>query len=62
MRKKFYCMREKEDYIQINIEDTISIAHITNVRFASILLSDKDAGELANIIKNYLTNKLLQIK
>lgn len=64
MKKAWKCKSvPAKDSIEIVMnghEDTLFIVHENGVR-CSIILSDKDAAELSNYIKEYLTNKLLEI-
>ena len=61
--KQWNCTKNKDSYILVRLhKGDIKIEPVTLTRFGTIYLSDKDASDMANFIKEKLVDKLLQIK
>jgi len=60
--KCYNCFQNKKDYIEINFDgDSFIFSEKTSIPASKILLDKKTASQMANDIKEWLTDDLLNI-
>jgi len=62
-KKRWHCTITPDDFIELELtgDEHVSVLVMTKTRYASIVLNDEDLLDMSNTIKNFLSNKLLDI-
>lgn len=59
VKKTYWCSKKKSASIVVKFDKSITVWPMTSVMYETVELSDKDAIDLADSIKEHLLSKLL---